>query len=75
LTMRFLAIHKIRSAYVPRIWVKMRVGGTSNNSLLGILEGNLEAWRACRKNRLNVGPLFIAKKIISRIPQFFFRPE
>jgi glycosyltransferase involved in cell wall biosynthesis len=71
LTMRFLAVHKIKSVYIPKVWIKMRVGGLSNNSISGILKGNLEAYRACRKNGLNVGYFFIARKILSRIPQYF----
>ncbi|MDD4914389.1 MAG: glycosyltransferase family 2 protein [Methylococcales bacterium] len=75
LTMRFLEIHKIKSVYVPEIWIKMRMGGVSNNSLSGIVKGNLEAYRACRKNGLNVNmPGFIFCKLLSRIPQFFSRP-
>jgi len=74
LTMRFLAVHRIRSVYVPKIWVRMRTGGVSNNSLRGILRGNIEAYRACKKNSLDIGPLFIPKKILSRVPQFFARP-
>jgi len=75
LTMRFLEIHQIKSMYIPRIWVKMRIGGTSNNSIKGIIKGNLEAYRACKLHRLPVGPFFIARKILSRIPQFFSKPE
>lgn len=75
LTMRFLAVHKIRSMYVPRVWVRMRTGGVSNNSLTGILRGNIEAYRACKKNGLHVGLFFIPRKVLSRIPQFFARPK
>jgi len=74
LTMRFLAVHKIKSVYVPRIWVKMRVGGVSNDSIVGVIKGNIEAYQSCRKNGLSVSSLFIPRKIISRIPQFFVRP-
>ena len=75
LTMRFLAIHKIHSLYVPKIWVRMRAGGISNRSLIGILKGNIEAYQACKKNGLDVNILFIPRKIISRIPQFFSHPN
>lgn len=75
LTMRFLEINQIKSRYIPKIWVKMRIGGTSNNSIKGLIKGNLEACRACKKHQLNVGPFFIIKKILSRIPQFFSKPE
>ena len=72
LTMRFLAVHKIKSAYIPKVLIRMRSGGVSRG-LWHILEGNIESYRACRKHALNVTPLFIAKKILSRVPQFFHR--
>lgn len=75
LTMRFMAIHKIKSVYVPKIWVKMRMGGVSNNSIRGMIKGNLEAYRACRKNGLDVGLWFIPRKILSRLPQFLKKPD
>lgn len=75
LTMRFLAIHKIRSIYIPRVFVKMRMGGVSNNRLSSIIRGNLEAYRVCKKHGLSVTPLFFIKKIGSRIPQFFMKMD
>lgn len=75
LTMRFLRIHKIKSVYIPKIFVTMRIGGASNRGIKNIIKGNLESYRSCKKNGLPVGPLFIVKKILSRFPQFFSRPE
>lgn len=72
LTLRFLAVHKIKSAYIPKILVHMRSGGASQG-LRHIIEGNIEAYRACRRHSLKVSPLFIARKILSRVPQFFYR--
>lgn len=72
LTLRFLAVKKITSVYIPRVLVKMRSGGASRG-WRHIFEGNIEAYRACQKHALKVSPLFIAKKILSRIPQFFYR--
>lgn len=74
LTMRFLRIHHIHSAYIPRIWVRMRMGGVTNRRVADVIRGNLEAWRACRKHALRVSPLFILTKVLSRVPQFFARP-
>ena len=74
LTMRFLEVHRIRSLYLPMILVKMRIGGASNNSIVNIIRGNIEAYRACKKNHLPVTWLFIVKKMLSRIPQFFNKP-
>ena len=74
LAMRFLEVHRIRAAYIPRILVNMRMGGMSNNSYLNILKGNLEAYQACRKNGLPVSIFFILHKLCSRLPQFFSKP-
>ena len=69
LTLRLLAVHKISSAYIPKVLVRMRSGGASRG-LWHIIEGNIEAYRACRKHSLDVTLFFIAKKILSRLPQF-----
>ena len=72
LAMRFLAVHKIKCAYIPQVLVRMRSGGASSR-LTHIVAGNIEAYLACRKHALNVTPLFIVKKILSRVPQFLHR--
>lgn len=72
LAMRFLAVHKIKSVYIPRVLVRMRSGGASSR-FTHVVAGNIEAYLACRKHSLNVSPLFIPRKILSRIPQFLFR--
>jgi glycosyltransferase involved in cell wall biosynthesis len=74
LTMRLLRVHRIRSRYIPRIMVRMRMGGTTNKKLSNIVKGNLESYRACRKHGIAVTPLFFVKKIVSRLPQFVRRP-
>lgn len=74
LTMRFLEVYRIKSVHIPKIFIKMRVGGISNNSIVNIIKGNIEAYKACKKNHLPISFLFNIKKIVSRIPQFFVRP-
>jgi hypothetical protein len=74
LTMRFLSICKIQSVYLPKVLVKMRVGGATNRSAANVIKGNIEAYQICKKNGLRVTPLFIVKKILSRVPQFFSKP-
>lgn len=74
LTMRFLEIYRITAMYIPKIFIKMRVGGVSNNSIINIVKGNIEAYKACKKNHLSILPIFNILKIASRIPQFFLRP-
>jgi glycosyltransferase involved in cell wall biosynthesis len=72
LAMRFLAVHNIKSVYIPRVLVRMRSGGASSG-FMHIVKGNIEAYLACRKHSLNVSLLFIPRKILSRIPQILFR--
>ncbi len=69
---RLFELHHIRTHYVPEIWVHMRMGGASNKSLANVWQGNIEAWRSCRKHGFAVSPFFIARKIASRLPQYFF---
>lgn len=53
LMMRLLEVERIKCAYIPEVFVKMRSGGASNRSLRNILRGNLEIWRALNEKRLN----------------------
>ncbi len=53
LMMRLLEVERIKCAYIPEVFVKMRSGGASNRSLRNILQGNLEIWRALNENGLN----------------------
>lgn len=76
--LRLFEIHRIRAEYIPEILVRMRMGGVSNSSIGNVIVGNLEAMRACRKNNFPVTPLFIVRKVLSRLLQFsarlYFRP-
>ena len=75
LTMRFMAVNKIKTRYLPGVMVKMRMGGVTNSRISNVIKGNLEAYKACKKNGLSVTPLFMVKKVLSRIPQFFRKPQ
>jgi glycosyltransferase involved in cell wall biosynthesis len=75
LTMRFMVLNKIKTQYLPGVLVKMRMGGVTNNRVSNVIKGNYEAYKACKKNGLSVTPLFMVKKVLSRLPQFFRKPE
>jgi len=76
LMIRFLSRYKIRSVYVPKVFVKMRVGGVTNRSFLNIVKQNLEIYRAGKKNNIQISPVsFVIGKIFFRIPQFLSRPS
>ena len=76
LMMRFLEKYKIKSKYIPEVWVKMRMGGVSNKNLKNIWLQNKEIIHSFNKNNLSVNLLkFLVLKIISRIVQLFKRPS
>ena len=74
LTMRLMEVHRIRCRYLPRVLTRMRTGGATNSSVRNVIRGNLEAYRACRKHAPGVTPLFLVRKVLSRVPQFFAKP-
>jgi glycosyltransferase involved in cell wall biosynthesis len=76
LMMRFLEVHKIRVKHVLDVWVKMRMGGTTNKSLHNVWVQNREILRALKSHGLPANPLrFFANKLWSRGKQFLQRPE
>lgn len=71
LMMRFLERGNIRTTYVPQVWVRMRVGGQTNQSLKNIIQQNKEILSALKKNGVRFSTsLFSANKIANRVRQF-----
>lgn len=76
LMLRFFATHHIKTAYIPNVMVKMRLGGTTNRNLKNILLQNLEIRRALRSHNMSSSLFaFIAHKTWSRFLQFLLRPQ
>jgi hypothetical protein len=72
--MRFFEVKKIRFKYIPDIWVKMRLGGTTNNNYHNIWLQNQEVLRALSSYKLPSDPLiFFANKLWIRSKQFLER--
>ncbi|MCE5212889.1 MAG: glycosyltransferase [Deltaproteobacteria bacterium] len=72
---RFMEKYEIESVYIPQIFIRMRSGGDSNNSLLTIVRQNIEIYQACKKNNLQISlGAFFFTKIAARIRQFSSRP-
>ena len=67
--LRYLVRGKIKLAYVPEVFVKMRVGGESNKSLRHILRKSREDYRAIRRHNIG-GVGVLAQKNFSKIRQF-----
>ncbi len=72
---RYLEAAHITSCYIPQVLVKMRLGGTTNRSLINIFKQNMEIRRALssigRRSSL-IGFLF--SKLFIRLIQFVNRP-
>ena len=76
LMMRFLEVHKINVRYIPELWVKMRLGGTTNKNFKNILTQNKEVLHALQNHNLSANWLsFFFYKIINRGLQFLKRPN
>lgn len=75
LMMRFLEKWEINSIYIPRVFVKMRLGGVSNKNIANIVKQNIDIYRAGKKNNVEIAPAsFIFSKIIARISQRILKP-
>jgi len=68
--LRFLGKQKISTAYLPKVMIKMRIGGESNKSIKNIIKKMKEDVKALRKNKLGGLHTVIMKNII-KIPQLF----
>ena len=67
--LRYFHLGGIRVAYIPRVLVKMRVGGESNRSLSRILRKSREDYRALHGNGVG-GVWALAWKNLSKLGQF-----
>ena len=69
--LRYLEVGGIRSKYVPRVWVRMRIGGKTNESLRNILQQNREIIWALRAHQVPVSLIrFATTKVAQRLRQF-----
>jgi len=71
LMIRYLENHGVRTHYVPRVWVKMRLGGQTNQSWSNIVRQNKEIIRALKKNGIQASYIwFLAHKVLRRMGQY-----
>ncbi|MBX4998086.1 glycosyltransferase family 2 protein [Rhizobium lentis] len=74
LMMRFLEVARIRTIYIPRVLVRMRLGGATNKNVQNISRQNKEVLRALADHGLKVSTsMFWAFKIANRLGQFLMR--
>lgn len=68
--MRYLERGCVRSAYIPHVQVRMRVGGATNRSWSNIVRQNREIFHALRKNNIpHSAASFWIHKLASRLSQ------
>ena len=68
---RAFETHSISSRFVPRLWVRMRLGGVTNNKLSDVIKGNWESYQALKKLGLDKNPVtYFVVKWGSKLPQF-----
>jgi len=70
LMLRFLVKHRISSRYLPRVLVRMRVGGESNASLKNRLRANRMDRLAWKSNDLQPYPWTTLVKPLRKVGQF-----
>ncbi len=70
--LRLLGKHSITTYYIPKILIKMRIGGKSNKNLKNLFLKSLEDIKAMKKNGIG-HPSSIIIKNISKIPQFLIK--
>ena len=67
LMLRFLEVAGLRNRYIPRYFIKMRMGGESMRNLRNIINGNRGILRALRKNGFEPSSSFILRRMIGKI--------
>ena len=69
--MRYLERGQVRVAYIPHVFVRMRLGGATNQSWKNIMMQNKEIFAALWKNGVPFSRMwFVANKVVSRLWQF-----
>lgn len=73
LMLRFMLVGGIRVKYIPRVLVKMRVGGASNASLRARWRANRMDHKAWEVNGLKPFPWTLVAKPLRKVGQWWVR--
>ena len=71
LMLRLIEVEGIRNRYIPRYFVKMRMGGESTGSLHNILKGNRGILRALREHGFQPSTFFVLRRMLPKIKASF----
>ena len=75
LIVRFLARYKITYSYIPKILVRMRIGGISTKSLKNNWILNKEIVRACAENGVKTNMIKVLSKYPGKIMELVRKPK
>ncbi len=67
LMLRFIEKNELKSFYLNRFFIKMRIGGESTGSIKKIIQGNKNILRSFRKNNIKVSPFYLLKRLFPKI--------
>ncbi|HFP4329848.1 TPA: glycosyltransferase family 2 protein [Escherichia coli] len=67
--LRYILKQRISTEYLPKVLVKMRVGGISNRSVSSMVKKSMEDIRVMNQNGI-IWPIALVYKNISKLPQF-----
>lgn len=76
LMLRILERHQITSSHLPKVIVHMRAGGESGRNFKNILIGNINVFKAFKKNGIKINPIIylfnrLLPKLINRVRCIF----
>jgi len=75
LMLRFLEKHRISTCYLARPILKMRHGGQSSGSLKNIITGNINCYKAFKKNGIRVSPFYFLYRAAPKVMQILNPPK
>ncbi len=76
LLFRFIEKNKIKTKYIPKVLVKMRLGGTTNKSLSNVFKQNKEIIAILSKYYVDISLVkFMLRKLFNRFFQFICHPK
>ncbi len=68
--LRWFVTHRLRARHIPRVLVRMRLGGESNRTWRNVLKQNICIQQALRWNGLSPHPLYLLLKGLEKTRQF-----
>jgi glycosyltransferase involved in cell wall biosynthesis len=75
LLFRLIEQNKIKTKYLPKVLIKMRLGGTTNKNISNIINQNKEIIAILKNHYPNISVFkFILNKLYNRFFQFILRP-